>query len=61
MTAAAGATDNVLAFPGAFRGALDCDVAPAVAGAVAASAEQAGVARRSRREPDADPAELLHA
>jgi malate dehydrogenase (oxaloacetate-decarboxylating) len=34
------------------------DVAPAVASAVAASAERVGVARRSRRQHHDDPAEL---
>ena len=90
--------NNVLAFPGVFRGALDVrareittdmesaaahalaaivkpeelaadyiipsvfnrNVAPSVAAAVAEAAERAGLARRSRREPNADPAELLH-
>ena len=90
--------NNVLAFPGVFRGALDVrareittdmesaaahalaaivkpeelaadyivpsvfnrDVAPAVAAAVAAAAERSGVARRSRREHESDPAELPH-
>ena len=88
--------NNVLAFPGVFRGALDTrareitpamefaaaraladivkpdelasdyvipsvfnrDVAPAVAAAVAAAAEEAGVARRLRRQRERDPAEL---
>ena len=88
--------NNVLAFPGVFRGALDTrsreitpemefaaaqaladivkpeeltadyiipsvfnrDVAPAVAAAVAAAAEEAGVARRSRGPREFDPAEL---
>ena len=91
--------NNVLAFPGVFRGALDTrareitpemefaaahalagivkpeelaadyiipsvfnrDVAPAIAAAVAAAAERAGVARRSRRQRESDPAELPHA
>jgi malate dehydrogenase (oxaloacetate-decarboxylating) len=91
--------NNVLAFPGVFRGVLDVrareitremefaaaralaavvkpeeleadyivpsvfnrQVAPAVAAAVAAAAERAGVARRSRREHQDDPAELPHA
>jgi malate dehydrogenase (oxaloacetate-decarboxylating) len=91
--------NNVLAFPGVFRGALDVrareittdmesaaahalaavvkpeelsadyiipsvfnrDVTPAVAAAVAAAAERAGVARRFRRQPEGDPAELPHA
>ena len=90
--------NNVLAFPGVFRGALDTrareitpemefaaaqalaaivkpeelaadyiipsvfnrDVAPAVAAAVAAAAEQAGTARTSRLEQDGDPAALTH-
>ena len=90
--------NNVLAFPGVFRGALDTrareitpgmefaaaralagivrpeelapdyvipsvfnrDVAPAVAAAVAAAAEQTGVARRLRRQRESDPAELPH-
>jgi malate dehydrogenase (oxaloacetate-decarboxylating) len=88
--------NNVLAFPGIFRGALDVraseitgemelaaaealaavvkpeelsadyivpsvfnrEVAPAVAGAVAAAAERSGVARRRRRESQPDPSEL---
>ena len=37
------------------------DVAPALAAAVAAAAERAGVARRSRRQRESDPAELPHA
>jgi malate dehydrogenase (oxaloacetate-decarboxylating) len=91
--------NNVLAFPGVFRGALDTrareitpemefaaaqalaavvkpeelaadyiipsvfnrDVAPALAAAVSAAAERAGVARRSRRQRESDPAELPHA
>jgi malate dehydrogenase (oxaloacetate-decarboxylating) len=91
--------NNVLAFPGLFRGVLDVrareitremefaaaralaavvkpdeleadyivpsvfnrEVAPAVAGAVAAAAERAGVARRSRdRRGQDDVAELAH-
>jgi malate dehydrogenase (oxaloacetate-decarboxylating) len=90
--------NNVLAFPGVFRGALDTrsreitadmefaaaraladivkpddlaadyiipsvfnrDVAPAVAAAVAAAAEQTGIARTSRRERKSDPAALPH-
>ncbi|HEU0246297.1 MAG TPA: NADP-dependent malic enzyme, partial [Gaiellaceae bacterium] len=91
--------NNVLAFPGVFRGALDVrarqitpemefaaaralaavvkpeelatdyivpsvfnrEVAPAIAAAVATAAERAGVARRSRRQHEDDPAELPHA
>jgi malate dehydrogenase (oxaloacetate-decarboxylating) len=90
--------NNVLAFPGVFRGALDTrareitaemefaaaraladivkpeelaadyiipsvfnrDVAPAVAAAVAAAAEQTGIARTSRRQRENDSAALLH-
>ena len=36
------------------------DVAPAVAAAVAAAAEQTGIARTSRRERESDPAALPH-
>jgi malate dehydrogenase (oxaloacetate-decarboxylating) len=90
--------NNVLAFPGVFRGVLDVrareitqemetaaahalaavvkpaeleadyiipsvfnrEVAPAVAGAVAAAAESSGVARRSRSEHAVDVSELPH-
>ena len=90
--------NNVLAFPGVFRGALDTrareitaemefaaaqaladivkpeelaadyiipsvfnrDVAPAVAEAVAAAAEQTGVARKPRRQRESDAAALPH-